>query len=128
MYRHRAIVGTQGNSKAYYDNTNINDGEFYLSKAKFLYEKKQYQRALWLLENIKTTPAVLMKKKTLRREMLFYIAKCNTGFFDSNPTLERQKSALQSWFDVKSEFRNNQGHPYFIEANRKIREISKKDL
>ncbi|MFC1476512.1 serine/threonine-protein kinase [Fibrobacterota bacterium] len=128
LYRHRAIVGTQGNSRAYYDNTNINDGEFYLSKAKFLYEKKQYQRALWLLENIKTTPAVLMKKKTLRREMLFYIAKCNTGFFDSNPTLERQKSALQSWFDVKSEFRNNQGHPYFIEANRKIREISKKGL
>ena len=128
LYRHRAIVGTQGNTSAYYDKNNINDGEFYLSKAKFLYERKQYQRSLWLLENIKTTPAALMNQKTLRREMLFYIAKCNTGFFDSNPTLERQKTALQSWFDVKSEFRNNQGHPYFIEANRKIREISKKGL
>lgn len=128
LYRHRAIVGTQATSMAYYDNNNINDGEFYLSKAKFLYEARQYQRALWLLENIKTTPAKLMNKKALQREMLFYTAKCNTGFFEANPTPERQKTALQSWFDVKSEFRSNQGHPYFIEANRKIREITKKNL
>lgn len=125
LYRHRAIVGTKGNNRSYYDNNNIDDGEFYLSKAKFLYNAKQYQRALWLLENIKSTPALLLDKKTLRKEMLYYIAICNTGFLISNPTLKKQKSALQSWFDVKGEFRSNQDHPYFMEANRKIREINK---
>ena len=128
LYRHRALIATQIVKASYYDNNHINDGEFYLSKAKFLYKSKQYQRALWMLGSIETTPAMLMKKNKLNKEKHFYKARCTTKIFNSNPTLERQKTALQSWFNVKNEFRNNQGHPYFIKANKEIREISKESF
>ena len=128
IYRHRALIATQIVDASYYDNNHVNDGEFYLSKARFLYENKLYQKALWILKSIETTPALLMNKNKLHKEMLFYKARCNTKIFKSNPTLERQKTALQSWFDVKNEFRSNQGSPFFMEANREIREISKESF
>ncbi len=125
LLRHRALVGTNQVNKSYFDNNHINDGEFYLSKAKFLYSTGQYQRALWILGIIKTAPTVLINKRVLYKDVLYYSAKCHTGIFESNPTPEKQKTAQQSWFKVKSEFRNNQNHHFFVEANNEIRRLSK---
>jgi len=125
LFRHRALAGTRKADNAYYENYHINDGEFFLSKAKFLYERKQYQRALWMLGSIESAPVALLDKKTVERDGLYYRAKCNTALFYAAPSEEKQKTAMQSWFDVKSEFRANQTHPYFIEANNEIREINK---
>jgi hypothetical protein len=68
---------------------------------------------------------VLINKKALYKDVLFYTAKCHTGIFDTAPAPEKQKAALQAWFDVKNEFRDNQKHAYFTEANSEIRRISK---
>lgn len=128
LLRHRAFEGTGKVNKTYFDNNHINDGEFYLSKAKFLFHINQYQRAIWILGMIKTAPTVLMNKKLLNQEVLYYLAKCSTGIFESDPSQEKKKTAMESWFNVKNEFRNNQDHPYFIEANKEIRNINKKVL
>lgn len=128
LLKHRAVVATNQVDKSYFDNTHINDGEFYLSKAQFLYESKQYQRAIWILGIIKTSPTEMVNKKTLNKKVLYYTAKCNTALFNNTPSPEKQKLAMRSWFSVKNEFRTNQNHPYFAEANREIRNISKRGL
>lgn len=126
LLRHRAFVGLNQINKSYFDTTfHINDGEFYLSKAKYYYKTKQYQQALWILELIKTAPATLINEDTLHNNVLLFKARCNSQLFFSNPKPEGKKTALKSWFDVKNEFRENQQHPYFLEANNEIRNISK---
>ncbi len=125
LLKHRALVGMNKVNKSYFDNNHINDGEFYLSKAKFLFGSRQYQRAIWILGIIKTAPTVLINKRVLYKEVLYYSAKCQTAILENNPTPEKQKTAQQSWFKVKSEFRGNQSHSYFVEANNEIRRLSK---
>jgi serine/threonine protein kinase len=128
LLRHRSFEGTGRISKTYFDNNHINDGEFYLSKAKYLYQIKQYQRAVWILGMIKTAPTVLMNKKNLNQQVLYYTAHCVSAIFMSEPSIDKKKVAMESWFNVKNEFRNNQDHPYFVEANLEIRNISKKTV
>ncbi len=125
LLKHRALVGMNKVNKSYFDNNHINDGEFYLSKAIFLFKSRQYQRAIWILGIIKTAPTVLINKRVLYKEVLYYSAKCHTAIFENNPTPEKQKTAQQSWFKVKSEFRGNQSHPWFLKANNEIRRLSK---
>ncbi|MBN1982269.1 MAG: serine/threonine protein kinase [Chitinivibrionales bacterium] len=125
LLKHRALLNTHQIGKNYYENTYINDGEFLLSKALYLYTIGQYQKAMAILKIIKTTPSVLMSKKTLAKESAYYTAKCQSLIFINDPTEQTRSSAMQSWFDVKNEFRTNQNHPYFLEANQEIRNINK---
>jgi hypothetical protein len=125
LLRHRALVGTKQVTKSYFDNNNINDGEFYLSKAKFLCDTRQYQRAIWILGSIKKSQTLLLNQETVNRDMLYYMAKSNTGLFDAKRTLERQRVALQSWSEVKNQYRNNQSSPRFVEADSEISRIGK---
>lgn len=125
LLKHRALVALKKVNKSYFDNNHINDGEFYLSKAQYLYNARQYQRSVWILGIIKTAPTVLLNKKTLHRKVLYLMAKCNTKSFYKVLTKDKKKTAMKSWYNVKSEFRNNQKHAYFIEANKEIRNINK---
>jgi hypothetical protein len=123
LLKHRALVFTDQIEKSYYENNHINDGEFYLSKAQYLFSTKQYQRAIWILGIIKNSPVTLLNKNDINKKVLYYTAKCNTAIFNNTPTPEKKKKAMRSWLSVKSEFRQNQDHPYFEEANREINKI-----
>ena len=125
LLRHRALVETKQITRNYFDETYINDGEFLLSKAKFFYSIGQHNKALTLLGIIGSTPVDLMSKKTIENEVVYYSAKCATAVFMSDPSKKSQDDAMKSWFDVKKEFRDNQNHPYFVEANKEIRNINK---
>jgi len=122
----RALLALNKADKLYFDGDHINDGEFYLAKAKFLYGAKQYQQSLWLLGIAKATPGQLIDRKTLEIEALYLIAKCRTAIFNETPNNETRTNAMKCWFDVKNEFRKNQNHPYFNEANNSIRELGRK--
>jgi len=127
LYRHRALVGTSRVSRSYFDNNNINDGEFYLSKAQYLYNTEQFQPALWILGVIKSSPLSLSDRRTIENEVLLYTARCQTSLYESNPGDQGLETAMRAWFEVKNAFRADQGHPYFAEANRNIRVLSRKD-
>ncbi len=122
----RALIGTNRANKLYFDGNHINDSEFYLAKAKFLYHVKQYQQAIWILGIAKKPPPLLMDKKELKTKLLYYTAKCRIGIFNENPTPANKTAAMKSWFDVKNEFRDNQNHPYYYEANETIRILNNK--
>jgi serine/threonine protein kinase len=115
----RALIGTNKTNKLYFDGNHINDCEFYLAKAKYLYA--------WILGIAKTTPALLTDKEILNTEILYYLAKCKTNIYNGNPTPSNKVTAMKSWFNVKNKFRNNQNHSYFHEANESIRELGKKE-
>ena len=70
-------------------------------------------------------PNPVINKRVLHKEVLYYTAKCHSGIYQANSTPERQKTAMQSWYNVKNEFRDQQNHPYFIEADNEIRRINK---
>jgi len=123
----RALIGTNKTNKLYFDGNHINDCEFYLAKAKYLYNMGQYQQAAWILGIAKTTPALLIKKEVLNIEILYYLAKCKTNIYNGNQTPANKVTAMKSWFNVKNKFRNNQDHSYFHEANENIRELGKKE-
>lgn len=123
----RALIGTNKTDKLYFDGNHINDCEFYLAKAKYLYTMGQYQQAAWILGIAKTTPALLMSKEILNTEILYYLAKCKTNIYNGNPTPSNKVTAMKSWFNVKNKFRNNQNHSYFHEANESIRTLGKKE-
>ena len=127
LYRHRALVGTSRVNRSYFDNNNINDGEFYLSKAQYLYNTEQFQAALWILGTIKASPLALTDRGIIEREVLAYTARCNTALYEATPDDGRLETAMRAWFEVKNAFRADQNHPYFAEANRNIRVLSRKE-
>ena len=127
LYKHRALVGTNQVNRAYFDNNNISDGEFYLSKAQFLYNAELYQEAIYVLGVIKSAPLTLVDKSYIDHEVLLYMARCNTAIYNANPNDDRLELAMRAWFEVKNALRSDQGSPVFAEANRNIRILSRKD-
>lgn len=128
LLKHRALSATGKVNKAYFDNTHINDGEFYLSKAIFLYNTGHYQRAIWILGIIKTAPTVLANKQKLYRESLLFKARCNSAIFDSSPTQSKKDKAMADWEKVKIEFKNDPSHPFYVEAVLSIQSLKAKEV
>ncbi len=127
LYKHRALVGTNQVNRSYFDNSNINDGEFYLSKAQFLFNSEQYQEAAYVLGVVRTAPLTLVDRAYINREVLLYTARCNTAIYNANPNDERLETAMRAWFEVKNAMRTDQGSAEFAEANKNIRILSRKD-
>ncbi|MCX7725928.1 MAG: hypothetical protein N2053_03660, partial [Chitinispirillaceae bacterium] len=75
----------------------INDGEYYFHKARFLYGKKDYKNALICLNKAQTLPSEFIDKRILGRESQLYRARVLTIIFRTNPTSENLKAALEAW-------------------------------
>ncbi len=127
LHKMRALIGLNKADKLYFDGNHINDGEFYLAKAKYLYGIKQHQQAAWILGIARSSPALLINKSSLNIEITYYLAKCKTSIYYESQTPSNKVTAMKSWFKVKNEFRNNQKHAYFHEANKNIRELGKNE-
>ncbi len=128
LLKHRALSSTGKVNKTYFDNTHINDGEFYLSKAIFLYNTGHYQRAIWILGIIKTAPTVLANKQKLYRESLLFKARCSSAIFESAPTQIKKDKAMTEWENVKNEFKNDPSHPFHVEAVLSIQSLKAKEV
>jgi serine/threonine protein kinase len=106
----------------------IDDGEFYLTKAKYLCERGETEASLALLEKSLGVPAQFLDGETLRREYHYYRAICLTRIFDQAPSDENRKSALDSWFEVKNSLRNFPDHSYYRKAVAEMQKIGDRDV
>jgi hypothetical protein len=101
----------------------INDGEFYLLKARYLIDKGEIVDAMQHLDKSMTTGAAQVDGTVLRRDYLYYRAICLSRLFERSPTEEFRRNALDGWFEVKSSLRKNPGHSYFQRAVSEMQKI-----
>ena len=94
----------------------IEDGEFYLAKARQFYREDNTAKCLAYLDLSAKTRCTLLNPTTLRQDMLYYKALCYSREFESHPSKMTMQNALDSWFEVKLLFRAMPEHNYFQKA------------
>lgn len=127
IYRFRALLnaGSKTKAKEMLMSQDINDGEFLLEKAMYLYRTDRHGEARKMVERASRAPVGFMNKTTFRQRLLFTKALCSTSSFESAPSPETRRLAMEAWFEVKSYLRTSPDHRYFQEADKQIRRISR---
>ncbi|MBD3239873.1 MAG: protein kinase [Chitinivibrionales bacterium] len=126
LYKMRALQGAgdqRGLSEFFSANT-IHDAEYYLAKARYLHGRDKYRAALAQLDNCNNAQAELLEQGGIQREVVYYKAVCLTGLYNRDASDQARNVAMESWYDVKFAFRNQQNHRYFKHANDQIRKMS----
>ena len=101
----------------------IDDGEFYLVKAKFLFGNGATEQALAMLEKSVGMSAHFIESETLHREYFYTRALCLSRLFDQASSEENRKNALDGWFEVKNSMRKFPGHDYYKKAVSEMQRI-----
>jgi serine/threonine protein kinase len=104
----------------------IDDGEFYLDKARQFYREGNTAQCLAYLDLCAKTRCDFLNTATLRQEMLYYKAQCYGREFDGHPSKTTMQNALDSWFEVKLLFRATPEHNYFQKAVNEMQRIADK--
>jgi hypothetical protein len=114
----RSLFATGNNTgvTAFFERTVIEDGEYYLIKAKYLFGQGSAALALAPLEKSVKTGTLLLDAESLRRDYLYYRASCFSSFFERAPGKETCKTALDGWFEVKNLMRSSPSHEYYQKA------------
>lgn len=126
LYKMRALQGT-GNTAAlgqFFGANTIHDAEYYLAKARYLHDRGKYRAALTQLDNCNSAQAELTDQTGVQREVVYYRAVCLTGLYNRDASDQARNTAMESWYDVKFAFRNQQNHRYFKHANDQIRKMA----
>jgi serine/threonine protein kinase len=103
----------------------VDDGEYYLVKAKYLFDKREYDRCLSLLEKSVSFPVLMADKDEVRKEATYYEALCLSKQFDKNPTEEAKGKAEDRWYEVKLLFKKQPDHPYYRKADEERQRMKK---
>ncbi len=101
----------------------IDDGEYYMIKAKVLARSGDCDRSLPTLEKAIAVRAQFLDADVVRRDYLYCRALCLSRRFDQAPSPENRKSALDGWFEVKNAVRRLPRHLYFNEAVSEMQRI-----
>jgi serine/threonine protein kinase len=101
----------------------VNDGEFLLEKGKQEYLGGNIQSAEKSLKSCITQPCQLLDRDELLYTANYYLALCETQNFESSPTDQTYKSAMESWYLVKTALKTNPNHAFFSEATRQMQKI-----
>lgn len=109
-------LGRTGKLREFVTQNTIDDGEFYLAKAKVLYAQGSTQQSLRALDQSLNTASAILDHSTLRQEALYYKALCRSRLFDAEPDETALKRALDSWFEVKAALRTSPNHAYYRKA------------
>ena len=128
LMRHRAIIALGQESKTYYDSYHISDAEYYLTKGLYLYNRRQFQRAIWIFRTAQSQDAALINKNLLLRELLYYTAKSEDSLLAIRPTEQRRSSDLRAWVNLESFLSNNVNDPYYKDAKKTIERLSKMEI
>jgi Serine/threonine protein kinase len=96
--------------------TPLDDGEFYLEKARFYFDGNNIIECLANLDLCAKTPSAFFDQVALRQEIMYYRALCYSAGFDQNPNQPALKKAMDAWFEVKSLFRLSPEHVHFQKA------------
>jgi serine/threonine protein kinase len=126
LYKLRALKGIGDNDavKNFIATNNINDGEFYLEKARWCYVAKDYDQAWEFIKRAAVSPAAYMEGRAFRELLLYSKATCASALYDKKPGSDTRKEAMEAWFDVKSQFKMSPEHKYFVKADAELRRIS----
>lgn len=108
--------------------TQLDDGEFSLEKARMMYNKGNIEYCLKLLGECNRTPAKYIDNRLYRLEYLYLTARCKSAIFDQVANIKNKNDALDSWFDVKSELQTAQDHSYFKDADMEMMRITSKTV
>ncbi len=119
IFEHRTIVGLRKESGVYYDNSHINDGEFYLDKGRFLYNRRLYKRAVWILKVAKETPAMFIDAPLLYKEILYYVALSESALWRGKKEGSREQ-CIDRWRELQKVFQNDKNHPYYKKARQEL--------
>ena len=127
MYKLRALkaVGDKPAATKLLLSGDIYDGEFYLEKALYYFERRDLAKTQDLLKKAAISPCGFLDQKVFRQNLLYTMALCASSVYDEHATEESKKKAMEAWFEVKSLFRTSPEHEYFKKADAEIRRISK---
>jgi len=101
----------------------IDDGEYYLIKAKLLARRGDCDQSLPILEKAIAIRTQYLDADVVHRDYLYCRALCQSRLFDRDPSPENRKSALDGWFEVKNAVRRFPRHMYFGEAVSEMQRI-----
>lgn len=104
----------------------IEDGEYFLIKARYQKAMGNEREALNTLDKAQRTQTNNLSADELTKEILFTKAQCLTSAFDRNQNQNSAEVAMESWFTVKYQYRASPSHRYYQIADREIRRISEK--
>jgi serine/threonine protein kinase len=114
IYKMRALekIGNLGRLEQFLESATLNDGEFFLEKAKFAFKNQQYENCKRLLLQSMNFPHAYMDYDILKLEVSYYTALCATAQFDASPTEKNYKEALDSWWQLRNGLRLDPNHEY----------------
>ncbi|ERP38919.1 serine/threonine-protein kinase [Chitinivibrio alkaliphilus] len=94
---HRAIIALGGESYSYYSNNFISDGEYIYDKGTFLFEQGEYQRALWVLRDALTTPALLQNEQEFVINVRHQMSRASTKIAQRTGLERDYRTAYDQW-------------------------------
>jgi hypothetical protein len=103
IFKSRALQGL-GNESAlaqFLRNTDLNDGEWYLAKARLSFKKAKYHECENFLLQGQDLPCAVMSTAALNREISYYNALCAAIRFDANPNGSNYTKATGAWLRVQ---------------------------
>jgi hypothetical protein len=126
IYKLRALrgAGDADGTKYFIMANDIYDGEFYLEKARWYFNAKDYPKADEFIRRASVSPSQFLDQRQYRELLLYSRGLCASALYDQSLSPDSKKSAMEAWFEVKSLFRNSPDHRYFQKADAEIRRIS----
>jgi serine/threonine protein kinase len=103
----------------------IYDGEFYLEKALYFMDQRDFFKAADMLKKSGVTPCGFQNSRLFQQKLLYTKALCADAIYDSQASNENRKKALSAWVEIKLLFKSTPEHPYFKKADSEIRRINK---
>jgi serine/threonine protein kinase len=109
---------------AFIEKNDLNDGEFYLAKAKLALRNRNLPGAKLMLEVSLSSPHAFIDYDNLKREVYFLAALVATAEFDNTPDEHNYKAALDAWWLVKSILRSAPEHDYNKKAAAELQRLA----
>ena len=125
LLRLRALhgLGRTAEAEDVMNSQTIDDGEYYLIKAKCLVRRGDCDQAMSILEKSLGVRSRYLDADVVRRDYLYCRAKCLSRRFDQEASPGNRKAALDGWFEVKNAVRRFPHHMYFNEAVSEMQRI-----
>jgi serine/threonine protein kinase len=103
----------------------IYDGEYYLEKARYFFERRDFQKAQELIKKASVSPCGFLDSKVFRPKLLFAAALCAGALYDLQANEENRKKATAAWYEVKTLFKTSPHHAFSTKADSEISRLNK---
>jgi serine/threonine protein kinase len=117
-------LGYKKSLAEYLSSHEVNDGEFYLSKAQFYFSIGNYKTAEKYYQKSIKVPGTFIDPDILQKQQLYGRAQVASALFDSDPNDQTKKRAMDRWYEIKLRLRTSPDHPLYKKADSEIRRIS----